>query len=137
MMLPPFERWLGELCMYYTRPNWPTDENVAAAFRDVKHMDAEALEFIGSYIRTNCEEWPKSLSAVMVKGYAAWRVQQIEEQRINEREKSITLPTPEQWALHKSRLEDVMRALRTGVKPPWFNEHQEHGQGDSCRRRGN
>lgn len=129
MMLPQFKRWLGQLCLFYTRPNWPTEENVADAFRDVKYMDDEALEFIGSYIRTRCEEWPKSISAVMVKGYDAWKIHQAEvkkaEERLRLEREASTVPTPEQWERHKSRLKDVLAALSTGVRPNWMKQRQD------------
>lgn len=129
MMLPTFERWLGRLCLFYTRPNWPTEENVADAFRDVRHMDGAALEFIGSYIRSNWGEWPKSISEAMVKGYKAWKIKEAEEQALLAAAKDqptvILNPTPEQWERHNRRLQDVMAALRTGVRPPWMAQSQD------------
>jgi len=123
MMLPTFTRWVAELALYYTRPNWPTEENVAQAFRDVKHMDGQALDFIGSFIRTSCEEWPKSLSNVMHKGYAAWNLECEERRKAEEREKlSWTPPTPEQAARNQQRCSDLIHALRTGIRPPWADD---------------
>lgn len=123
MMIPEFKRWLGEMCMFYTRPNWPTEENVTQAFRDVRHMDGQALEFLGTYIRTKYEEWPKSISAVMVKGYELWQIQQAEEAKRREREASTYVPpTPEQAARRQAKCREIMESLRTGVRPPWAGE---------------
>lgn len=123
MMLPEFEQWLGEMCMFYTRPNWPTDENVALAYRDVRHMDGQALEYLGSYVRSRYEEWPKSISAVMVKGYEQWQLKQAEEQKRIEREASTYIPpTPEQAAHRQRMCRQVMEALQSGTRPPWAGE---------------
>ncbi len=123
MMIPEFKRWIGELCMFYTRPNWPTEENVSAAFRDVRHMDGQALEYIGSFIRSKYDEWPRSISAAMNKGYELWQVQQAEEAKRKERESpGYVPPTPEEAARNQQRCRDILDHIRAGTRPPWAGQ---------------
>lgn len=125
MMIPEFKRWIGQLCMFYTRPNWPTDENVADAFKDVRHMDGQALEFIGSFIRSKYDEWPRSISAAMNKGYELWQMQQAEAAKKREQQSLVYVPPTAEEAAHRQRMcRELMESLRTGSRPPWAGEQR-------------
>lgn len=141
MMRPTFERWLGALCMFYTRPNWPTEENVQAAFSDVKHMDGQALEFMGRFIRSEYEEWPRSISAAMRKAYAAWERDQAEQDRAKKRgvDGALWRPLTDEEAREQARrCRDIIRLAGTGCRPPWAGQprseagypgHEPYGRG--------
>lgn len=128
MMLPQFKRWVAELSLFYSYPGWPTEENVAHAFADVKHMDGQALGRIGQYIRTEYENWPRSLSAAMRKGYREWEREQAEERKAEaakreERDRAQwSPPTPEEAERNQQRCRDILSALRSGIQPPWATE---------------
>jgi hypothetical protein len=128
MMLPTFERWLAALCLFYSQPNWPTEENVQAAYRDVKHMDSQALDSIGGFIRTEYDFFPRSLSKAMHKAYAEWQKQQAEERRKADQDSKAvqwTPKTPEEAARSVARCQEIMHALRTGKRPPWAGEPRD------------
>jgi len=125
MMLPNFKTWLGALCMYYSKPDWPTEEIIAAAYRDVRHIPQEHLEDIGQYIRCNYEYWPRSLSSAMHKAHAQVLADiTMAEKREREAQLQQQRPetTPEEKAQSQSRCRELLRGLATGVRPPWAGQ---------------
>lgn len=125
MMRPQFNHWLGELCLYYSNPNWPTDVNVNAAFRDVQHMDGLALEFMGAFIRREYQHWPRSLSYAMHKAYDLWEKEQARKKAQDE-SCTVTPPSPERSAENRNRARDILAMLAgNNVRPPeWYTRQR-------------
>lgn len=121
MMLPEFERFVNGLCEYYQEEKWPTDDNIAAAFRDVKGLPGSGLDAIASHIRTHNRYFPTGLSAAMHKAYAAVAVE-LRQAQARAEEQSVTLPTPEEQAQSRRKCQELLRGLATGVRPPWAGQ---------------
>lgn len=125
MMLPDFKIWLGALCMYYSKPDWPTERVTADVYRDVRNIPQEHLEAIGQYIRCTYEYWPRSLSSAMHKAHAQVLAD------INRAEKEKTEaqlrqqrpdPSPQDKAQSQRRCRELLEGLATGLKPPWAGQ---------------
>lgn len=84
MMRPQFEAWLAKMCLYYSNADWQIPENEDAVFRDVKHLDGQSLEFIGSFIRREYKFFPKSMSYAMHRGYEHWEIEQAKARKATE-----------------------------------------------------
>lgn len=117
-----FEEWLAGLCDFYSRSAWFTRENIDATWRDIRGVELDALEEVGSWIRKTYRRWTDgfSVSAVIHEGWKAVSVERARQKTKDAEQGKVqwTPPTPEQAARNQARCREILDMVRGQSKRP-------------------